>query len=305
MGAPRPAFDRNTYEIERENLIRYIQSNIEDKGYYASQQMQKLFYGDSDLGLSSLGTIELLKGIQPEETYDYYQDMLVTNGLDIMVVGQVDEAEVTQLVREKLPFTDRDMTDPSVYREQDVPAPLKTLIEEKPYNQSIFQEIYTVPARYGVQESIDMQVMSGLLGGFAHSKLFINVREKASLAYYADSTYDAFLGIIRIKAGIDAKNYDQARDLIAQQIKAMQAGDFTDQDLAITKEMIINAIEQSLDSQYTFVVHADLKAITGDRFLTTQKRIAMIQSVTRDQVIAAAQALTPAAMYLLKGVGNA
>jgi predicted Zn-dependent peptidase len=230
--------------------------------------------------------------------------MLTTNGLDIMVVGEVEGDQVAKLIREKLPFEARDMADISIYREQDVPAPLKTVVEAKPYSQSIFQEIYTVPSRYGSKASIAMQVTSGLLGGFPHSKLFANVREKASLAYYADSSYDAFLGIVRIKAGIDAKNYEQARDLIAAQITAMQEGDFSEQDLAITKEMIINAIEQSLDNQYTSVVQADLKAITGERFLTVDERIKMIKAVTHEEVVAQAKLMTPAAMYLLKGVGT-
>ena len=53
--------------------------------------------------------------------------------------------------------------------------------------------------------------MNGLLGGFAHSKLFTNVRENAGLAYTISSQLDLFSGFLRMYAGIDRENRNQAR----------------------------------------------------------------------------------------------
>jgi predicted Zn-dependent peptidase len=71
-------------------------------------------------------------------------------------------------------------------------------------------------------------VFNELFGGSPLSKLFMNVREKASLAYYASSSFDTFRGVLKVQAGIDGKNHDQVLAIIAAQLSAIQAGDFTD-----------------------------------------------------------------------------
>ncbi len=50
-----------------------------------------------------------------------------------------------------------------------------------------------------------LQVFNGIFGGFPHSKLFMNVREKEHLAYYASSSIDTFRGFMTVQTGIDGK----------------------------------------------------------------------------------------------------
>ena len=85
-----------------------------------------------------------------------------------------------------------------------------------------------------------LQVFNGIFGGFSHSKLFINVREKASLAYYAASRVESHKGLLMVMSGIDAKNYDQAVTIIKEQMQEMKQGSFTDGEIAQTKAVIHN-----------------------------------------------------------------
>jgi predicted Zn-dependent peptidase len=82
---------------------------------------------------------------------------------------------------------------------------------------------------------ISMQVLNGLLGGFSHSKLFTNVREKESLAYYANSRFDTFTGFLKISAGIDAGQRSKALTIIRAQVRALAQGDISDSELDQTK----------------------------------------------------------------------
>ena len=61
----------------------------------------------------------------------------------------------------------------------------------------------SLPSEYGDEQHLPMIVMNGLLGGFAHSKLFTNVRENAGLAYTISSQLDLFSGFLRMYAGIN------------------------------------------------------------------------------------------------------
>ena len=64
---------------------------------------------------------------------------------------------------------------------------------------------YRTPVTFFSEEFPVMQMTNGIFGGFAHSKLFMNVREKESMAYYASSSFASHYGLIFVLAGIDAK----------------------------------------------------------------------------------------------------
>ena len=55
--------------------------------------------------------------------------------------------------------------------------------------------------------------MMGVLGGFPHSKLFRNVREKSGLCYDASSSIERFKGLLVIFAGIDAANFEETAQM--------------------------------------------------------------------------------------------
>ncbi len=87
----------------------------------------------------------------------------------------------------------------------------------------------------GIHDYYALQVFNGIYGGFSHSKLFINVREKASLAYYVASRLESHKGLMFVMSGIDNKNYEQALSIIKEQMKAMVAGDFSDEEIRSNK----------------------------------------------------------------------
>ena len=67
-----------------------------------------------------------------------------------------------------------------------------------------------------------------LFGGSSNSKLFLNVREKLSLCYYASSMYHRQKGIITVSSGIEFQNYQRAYDEILSQLAAVQNGELED-----------------------------------------------------------------------------
>ena len=85
----------------------------------------------------------------------------------------------------------------------------------------------------------ETMLYNSLLGGSANSKLFQNVREKASLAYTASSSYYRFKNNIFINCGIEIPNYEKALEIIKQQIEDMKKGDFTDEEVENAKKGII------------------------------------------------------------------
>lgn len=94
-------------------------------------------------------------------------------------------------------------------------------------------------------------VCNGILGGFPHSKLFVNVREKASLAYYASSRLDGLTGLVAVQTGIEPGVLEQARQIILEQVRSIQRGEITDAELSLTQRALQNQYRQSLDQPIT------------------------------------------------------
>jgi predicted Zn-dependent peptidase len=91
---------------------------------------------------------------------------------------------------------------------------------------------------------------NGVLGGFPHSKLFIHVREKESLAYYASSRLDGHKGILTLQSGIEIQNYEKAVAIILKQLEAMEQGDISEKELSQTRAMISNHLREIQDSAF-------------------------------------------------------
>ena len=63
--------------------------------------------------------------------------------------------------------------------------------------------------------------MNALFGGTPLSLLFTNVREKASLAYYASSNIDAFRGAVMVQTGIESHQKERVLALLKRNAKVL------------------------------------------------------------------------------------
>ena len=73
-------------------------------------------------------------------------------------------------------------------------------------------------------------MLSALYGGTAFSKLFMNVREKMSLCYYADSHFERGSGILIVDCGIEFENREKAQSEIIRQLELVAKGEFTEEE---------------------------------------------------------------------------
>ena len=148
-----------------------------------------------------------------------------------------------------------------------------------------------------------MTIMNNLYGGSVHSKLFLNVREKMSLAYYAGSMYDSYKGLILVSSGIEFKNYDVAINEIFNQLEDIKKANFTDKDIEFSKLAITNAYNSARDSAVAMENFYSSQTLTG-RFLTIEEMINNINNVTKDDIIKASKTVVPDTVFFLKGSEN-
>ena len=142
-------------------------------------------------------------------------------------------------------------------------------------------------------------VYNTILGVGANSKLFQNVREKASLAYTCGSNFVKRKQIILIRAGIEMENYEKAVNIVNEQLEDMKKGDFTEENFESAKNLIyatINNIEEEQDTEISYYFGQEL---SGNN-VTIEEYKDRIKNVTKEEVIEVAQNIKPNTIYFLR-----
>lgn len=210
------AFEPALFEIERKQLLASLATDMDDSFYFAHKELDSLFFRDERLQLRYSDLRNRISNESPESSYTCFQDALKNDRIDFFFLGDFNEVEVKEWLR-SFSFTGRQIDVKPQYK-QPYSNVLREGMVRKNVGQSVLELAYHCSTSYGDKHHLAMVVMNGLLGGFAHSKLFTNVRENAGLAYTISSQLDLFSGQLRMYAGIDRGNRNQARKLMNHQL---------------------------------------------------------------------------------------
>ena len=297
-------FDQLTFDLEKNNLRLYLESLKEDKQTFASYALQELYFENSpEQKIPSLGVVEEIDKITARSLAAYYQEMMANDQIDIFVVGDVDPDKAAEAVGQ-LPFEPRETAHPELFYTQ----PQVNIVKERQVREPIVQAklnlAYQTNVYYDEPERFALMVFNGLFGGFPHSKLFINVREKESLAYYASSSVDTFRGFMSVQTGIDEKNRNQVLRLIHEQLESLRNGEITDLELAQTKAMLRNQYLLSLDSPQAAIEASFLDSWLPETKLSDEEWLKRMESVTIKEIQQVAEQIELQAIFFLAG-GNA
>ncbi|WP_271001430.1 EF-P 5-aminopentanol modification-associated protein YfmF [Listeria seeligeri] len=299
--ATNGAFDAETLAREKENLKSSLEGIYDDKIRFASKRLVEEMFKNDEYRYGSAGVLEDIDAIKPEELYDYYLKFIAEDAVEMFICGDVTKEEVTPLI-EKMAFSER-AERKGVFFAKEAPKEVQIIHEKQAINQGKLVLGYQTDTLFGDNDFVALQLGNGLLGGFANSKIFINVREKASLAYYASSRIDSFKGFMVISAGIDEVNYEQALTIIQEQITAMKQGDFTTEELNQTKEMLINQLLETND-QAQGLIELVYNNVLREANLDLDNWIEKIKATTKEEVIAAINKIKPDTIYFLSKGGE-
>lgn len=292
-------FDGPTFRIQANNLKSSIMSLYDDKQFYANRQLMKLYYPeDSTMRIPSFGQVSDLAGLTAQNLVPVYQQMIENDKVNILVLGDVDPEKIRATFAQ-LPFDGRSVAPLVPYYRQSLYQDVQRATEHQSVVQAKLNLGYQLPVYYHDRNYYAGLVFNGLFGGTPYSKLFTNVREKASLAYYATSRLLPFSGFLGIQTGIRAQDAAKVEELIGQQLADLVAGKFSFQELSEVQDSLINQYRAS---------HDYANNILGRQLLTTLLDLpedrdvaAKINAVTAADVQRVAAELKLQATYLLSG----
>ena len=296
-------FKEEYVQGEKENLKQIIESKGDNKATYALESCIESMYEGKPYGLYKYGYVEDLKEITAQNLYAYYQELIQSCQIDIFASGNFGEENLETIV-EKAFESYKERKPKLVLKEE-----IKDTIEKprkKVENKEISQGKLVIGLDVrtdGEEENYKTIVYNTILGGGSNSKLFQNVREKASLAYTASSSYARRKQNIFIRAGIEVENYDKAVEIIQKQLQDMKEGNFSEEDLDNAKNLLLSTIQnipEEQDTEITYYFGQEL-AGTTDTIEVYQEKI---KNVTKQEVIDVANKIQINTIYFLTNQGG-
>ncbi|AIQ36443.1 zinc protease [Paenibacillus sp. FSL R5-0345] len=295
-GSFRPSY----VATERETVRKKLESIVNDKIRYAAERCIEEMCRNEPYRLHPLGQRADLDRITPKSLYESYNSWLDEAILDLYVVGDTTVDEVEKLVQRHF---GRIQSEVGLYSSKFVPVSVnevRTVEEKLDVSQGKLNLGLRTSITYKDDSYASALMYNGILGGYPHSKLFVNVREKASLAYYASSRYDGHKGIGTIQSGIETQNYGKAVDIIEKQLEEMKAGNISDLELSQTKAMIRNQLSEIPDSAFEMISYDFNRQLSGkDR--TADQLLQQVEQIGAEDVKAAAVTFQLDTIYFLTG----
>ena len=295
------AFKIEYVEQEKVNLKHIIEGKTDNKARYALERCIEEMYKNESYSLYKYGYMEDIENIKNDNLYASYKELLDNCKIDIYISGIINE-NIIQYIEKNENIKSLKPRNPK-YIPNEVNSKKEiekiNIISE---NLDVTQGKLVLGLKLLLRnqdEQYDAIIYNGILGGTANSKLFQNVREKASLAYTAGSTYVKMKNTIYINCGIEIENYQKALDIIKKQIEDMSTGNFTEEEVENAKKGYISALKTIENEQDSELIYYFGKEFNKNElsFEDYEKRI---EKVKKEDVLKVAKLVKIDTIYFLQ-----
>ncbi len=268
-------------------------------GVLADQMM----YGDHPLGRDILGTEDSLRRMPRARLEEHLATYYRPNNTVVAVAGAFDPTEAVDVVGAALGNWQAAPTPGFAPAPAPPPGPriaLHTRATEQAHVRLTMPGLSMLdPRRHA------LQTLSGILGAGMSCRLFIELRERAALAYnvYADDSYLHDTGSIALYAAVDPAKALRATRALLEQVDRLCQLPVPEVELHKTKEYLKGGILLRLEDTTEIAMSLASQAVVREEILTASDLVARVDAVMAQDVQQLAQRLFKRDSYHLAIVG--
>ncbi len=286
-------------EGEKQNLINAIEANLNDKRTYAVTKLLQEMCADEAYGVPRLGTVEAVRAITPQSLWQHYQKVLSTSQIEVFYAGRYPVQEAAKLFAPV--FAERQPLEITPFGTQVVRS--AQVVRELSETMDVTQGKLVMGLRTGVTAADPdypaLLLLNAVLGAGMTSKLFVNVREKLSLCYYASASLEKYKGVMVISSGIAFENYDTAKQAILHEIDDCKQGVISEDELESARRQVLSSLRAAQDSPAQMdEFYCGMAVLDCDDYPALAGKIAAVRV---EELQRAAQKLSLDTIYFLKG----
>lgn len=292
-------------ESEKQNLIDLINSSINEKRSYSIKRCGEEMCCYEDYSVGRFGSAEDCEDIEYKKLTKRYRELLSSSPVEIFYCGRESEETVISALSDAFAGMPRGNIDYDLGTDIRMNA-----VEASPryYEEhlDITQGKLCIGYRLGdTMENPDwaaLSVFNCVFGSGVTSKLFMNVREKLNICYYASSIVDIHKGIMLVASGIDFDRFEEAKNEIEHQLDDVREGNITDDELAYAKAGVASDLRAMLDVPYALESFYISNIIDG-LDCTVEELAEITETITKEDVIEIAKGIECDLVYFLRNGG--
>ena len=298
-------FSSASVEREKAALKDQLHASINNKKTYVLKRCREIMCDGEPYSLALEGTEEDIDACTPNTLYALYLEMLRVATVEIFYIGRdplaLAEERARRLIAcfgERTPFLRK-----TVYLQAK-----KEVKRVKEFVRAV-QGKLALGFRTGIHKDVSLREKDALLlfniiyGTSPVSKLFLNVRERLSLCYYCASRNDNQKGVLFVHSGVENEKADAAEKEILLQLKAIQDGSITDDEMYAAKQAFRDLTRSVADSPFTLEQWYLTRTLQGDD-RTPEEMNTAIEALTKEDVMRAAQGVVLDTVFFLEGIKN-
>ena len=290
-GLVNPEFTQEEFDKAKERTIEGLKSNEKNVSFNASRVRSALAYG-SDHPYGEFSTQETVENISLNDVQSYYNTWFSPENAYLVIVGDVDEDEVKDLVKQHF----------SSWKASAVPQPEIPQVTNVDQTQINFIDMpNAVQSEIALVNTIDLQkkdedyfpvlVANKILGGGGEARLFLNLREDKGYTYgaYSSTGNDKYAATFVASASVRNEVTDSSVVAFLDEIYKIRNEKVTDAELANAKAKLTGDFVLSLEQPSTiasFAMEIETEDLDDDFY---EEYLERIDEVTKEDIQRVAQ----------------
>lgn len=295
--------NRDYVESEKEKLSELVRSRINEKRIYAVTRCIEEMCCCEEYSVGRYSDADNIDNIYYQKLSKYYRKLIQTAPVEVFYIGRESLRTVSNIFSDVFAAMPRGEINYDIGTDVRMNA-LEDEVRSVTECMDVQQGKLVMGFRLGEcmeePDAAAINVFNCVFGSGVTSKLFMNVREKLRLCYYASSFVDRHKGLMFVSSGIEFDKFDEAKDEILAQLEAVRNGDITDEELNAAKKGVASDLYSAMDSQGELEGYYLSQTLEGLDYSPVESA-ALVEDVTKEDIIKVAQGVELDLIYFLKG----
>ena len=293
-------FDLKTFNIVKERLRREINSLKENPVKQSIKEAIKTMDSNSPTSYEILGTIEELENITPAKLYNAYKSLRKNFKVDVFLIGNLDMDNVASLIKKyfKNRYIVSDNFEVMVDNKETKKVKEKTMKSDNIQTNLVM--LFNLKNLSELEKNITLNCFNYLYGsGGLTSKLYKSIREENSLCYAINSMYLKYDKLLMVQISLDSCNVKKAISLVKKELKSMQNGNFSEEEVRDAINNMVISLDMSLDNNiailnnYVFNIYDKLPSI--------EERKEYFKKLTKEDIVNVSKKVKLNTIFTLEG----
>jgi predicted Zn-dependent peptidase len=280
-------FDPHEVDRERHVILQEISQAEDTPDEHIHVLFSELFWPNHPIGKPVLGTQATVSTIQKEAMLQYLKRFYAPERILIAAAGHIDHDELVGYFQAL--FADLEP------RYENSPGPSPQIHSGISCESKDLEQVHMCLGGKGPLLSGDLRfagtVLNTILGGNMSSRLFQEIREKRGLAYSVYSFISAYMdtGLLGVYVGTDPSEANPVLEITNREIRKIQRGEISREDLEATREHLTGSILLGAESTDSRMMRLAKNEYVFGRYIGYEELLSNLQKVTVDEVVTVAR----------------